>query len=77
MSGVQIVSDGTDEGTKVLLDGRPVRGVIAVRWEISPKSRKATLTLELTQVSIDATAEVTPEVRERLATLADELPGPA
>lgn len=76
VSGVQIISDGTVEGTRVLVDGRPVRGVLAARWEISPKNRKATLTLELSDVKIDANAEVPPEVREQLATLADEIPAP-
>lgn len=77
VDGVQIISDGTAEGTKVLLDGRPVRGVTAARWEISPKSRSATLTLVLTDVHIDAAAEVSPELRHQLAGLAEQLPGTA
>lgn len=73
-SGVQILSDGTSEGTHVLLDGRPVRGVVGARWEIAPSSRRATLTLELKNVTIDAQAEISPEVREQLDRLVGKLP---
>lgn len=73
-TGVQIISDGTSEGTKVLLDGRPVRGVVGARWEINPRGRRATLTLELKDVSIDATAELDPATRETLEHLTEKLP---
>lgn len=72
-SGVQIISDGTSEGTRVLLDGRAVHGVTHVEWKINRRTRKAVLVLAINDVRIDARAQVDPEVRAALEKVTDSL----
>lgn len=72
--GLQIVGDGTSEGTKILIDGRPVRGVSEVQWKFNARERKVTLVLEMHDVSLDLKARVDPEVQElveRLTSVVD------
>lgn len=67
--GLQIVSDGTAEGTRVLLDGVPIRGVTAARWELNARQRSAKLVLELENVELDVNHPVDPSVADELARL--------
>jgi len=67
MDGLRIVSDGTVEGTQVTLDGEEVRDVTAVTWHFSPKHRKTTVTLEISNVTLDAIHAVNEHDRESLA----------
>ena len=71
--GIQIVGDGTSEGTKILLDGRLIRGISELSWRFNSKERKVTITLEVTDVKIDMTAMVDPAVQELLDRLADTI----
>lgn len=69
--GIQIVSDGTVEGTHVLLDGARVRGVTEATWRFNARERKATLVLEMKDITLDVGVAVDPSVREALALLTD------
>lgn len=71
--GIQIVGDGTSEGTKILLDGRPIRGVSELSWRFNSRERRVTIQLEVTDVKIDMTAMVDPEVQNLLERLADQI----
>jgi hypothetical protein len=65
--GIQIISDGTAEGTHVLLDGYEVRGVTEANWRFNARERRATLVLELADITVDVNAPVDPELRQVLA----------
>lgn len=67
MDGLRIVSDGTTEGTYIYLDGEEVHDVTAVTWHFSPKHRKTTVTLEISNVTMDTIHSVPQENREQLA----------
>lgn len=71
--GVQIVGDGTSEGTRILLDGRPILGVSELEWKFSTRERKVKIVLEVTDVQIDLTARVDPEVQELFDRVAGQL----
>lgn len=62
-SGVRIISDGTAEGTHVYVDGKEVHDVTNVTWVFSPDKRKTQVTLEISNVAIDAASEISPEAR--------------
>jgi hypothetical protein len=63
---LRIISDGTVEGTQVTLDGEEVRDVTAVSWHFSPKQRKTTVTLEISNVKLDAMQAVSDGDRSSL-----------
>lgn len=67
--GIQIVSDGTVEGTRVLLDGATVKGVTQATWRFNARERKATLVLEMRDITLDVGAPIDPSVAEALAKL--------
>lgn len=67
MDGLRIISDGTVEGTQVTLDGEEVRDVTAVTWHFSPSHRKTTVTLEISNVKMDAMHAVSERDRSSLA----------
>lgn len=67
MDGLRIISDGTVEGTQVTLDGEEVRDVTAVSWHFSPKQRKTTVTLEISNVKLDAMHSMSEDDRSSLA----------
>jgi len=64
--GIQIIGDGTSEGTHVLLDGRPVRGISELEWKFNTRERKVTITLEVSDVRVDLSAKVDPAVQDLL-----------
>lgn len=66
MDGLRIVSDGTTEGTHVYLDDAEVHDVTNVTWMFSPKQRKTTVTLEISNVQLDAITQASPATREAL-----------
>jgi uncharacterized protein YdgA (DUF945 family) len=51
--GVRLVSDGTKDGTLVLLDGKPLLGVTEVVWRMNRRERTAQITIELKDVRVD------------------------
>lgn len=53
---LSIVSTGDGEGTRVLVDGKELEGVTALRWEISRFDRSAVAYLTVDEVAIDAHA---------------------
>lgn len=48
-----IVSDGTVRGTSVLADGKPLKNVQSIRWEMSVGEPFATVTMEVRRVRVD------------------------
>ncbi len=70
-TGVQIVSDGTSEHTQLLLDGQPIRGVTDITWRFSKSRRRATLTVEIRDVQVDANVEVPEDVLAALRVIQD------
>lgn len=68
-TGVQLVSDGSSENTQLLVDGHPVRGVTEITWRFSKSKRRATMIVEIHDVTLDGTMEVPPEVLEALRTI--------
>lgn len=55
MSKVRVESDGTCEGTRISVDGKPLTNVIAFRFEMTaPELGK--LTLEMLDVELDVSA---------------------
>lgn len=71
MDGLRIVSDGTVEGTRVFLDEDEVHDVTAVTWHFSPKQHKTTVTLEISNVSLDTITAVSGEERDQIAAMMD------
>lgn len=67
--GIQLVSDGTAAGTKLLLDGMPIMGVTEASWRFNARERKATLVIEVRDVKLDVTSAIDPTVAEALAKL--------
>lgn len=67
--GIQIVSDGTVEGTRCLLDGREVKGVTEATWKFNARTRSAELVLTFRHITVDVSAPVDPTVSAALATL--------
>ena len=56
---IRIVSDGTPGGTSVQNDfGMPISGISKITWSIDVETSLATATIEFTNVSIDAIAEI-------------------
>ena len=70
-SGVQLVSDGSSENTQLLVDGHPVRGVTEITWRFSRRQRRATMIVEMHDVTVDGTVEVPSEVLAALRTIQD------
>lgn len=68
-TGVQLVSDGSSENTQLLVDGHPVRGVTEITWRFSKSKRRATMIVEIHDVTLDGTMQVPPEVLEALRTI--------
>jgi hypothetical protein len=66
---LRIVSDGTKEGTHVLVDGRELKGVTNVEWKMNTRKRSATVILEMQDVALDTNQSVPDEVAEALRTL--------
>jgi hypothetical protein len=54
--GVRVISDGTQEGTHVYLDGVPLKGVTEVVWKMNRRERTAQVTIELKDVHADVAA---------------------
>lgn len=69
VTGLRIVSDGTAEGTHVLMDGVELKGVTDVEWKINTKTRNATVLLTLRGVQMDVDAAMPPEVAEALGVI--------
>lgn len=63
-NAVSIVSDGTEEGTAVYIGGKKISGVISVRWELRPTSKKARVILEIDGATIDANQSESYEIRQ-------------
>lgn len=49
---IQIISDGTVQGTTILVDGQPVEGEAHVMWSFSPEGRAARLVMDLRQLAL-------------------------
>lgn len=64
--GLRIVSDGTAENTHVYLDDAEVHDVTNVTWNFSPSKRKTYITLEISNVKIDATSHASADTRAAL-----------
>jgi hypothetical protein len=67
--GLRIVSDGTREGTHVFLDDAEVHDVTAVTWNFSPKARKTTVTLEISNVGMDSLTHASPDLRDQVTAM--------
>ena len=68
-TGVQLVSDGSSENTQLLVDGHPVRGVTEITWRFSKSKRRATMIVEIHDVSLDGAVDVPDEVLAALRTI--------
>jgi len=64
--GVRLVSDGTKDGTVVLLDGKPLLGVTEVVWRMNRRERTAQITIELKDVRVDVAHAIEDAQREAL-----------
>ena len=64
--GVRLVSDGTREGTQVLLDGKPLLGVTEVVWRMNRRERTAQITIELKDVRVDVAHAIEDTQRDAL-----------
>lgn len=50
--GIKIISDGTVEGTAVLVDGQPLEGEAHVMWSFSPEGRAARLVMDFREIAL-------------------------
>lgn len=50
--GIKIISDGTVEGTAVLVDGQPLEGEAHVMWSFSPEGRAARLVMDFRDIAL-------------------------
>jgi len=50
--GIQIISDGTVQGTAILVDGLPLGGEAHVMWSFSPEGRAARLVMDLRDIAL-------------------------
>lgn len=69
--GIQIVSDGTVEGTRVLLDGHSVEGRTEATWRFNARSRTAQLVLSLSDIKVDFNSPVDTGVSQVLSRMTD------
>lgn len=56
--GLRIISDGTEEGTYLFIDGQPLLGDTEVRWKIDPIRRTAQICFDLSDLTIDSHSPV-------------------
>lgn len=57
VQGVSLISDGTSDGTRVLLDGRPITGITHVAWSMDRKRKRVKMVLEIDDVSVEMAHE--------------------
>lgn len=75
MEGLRIVSDGTAEGTHVYLDDTEVRDVTNVTWNFSPRNRKTYVTLEISNVAMEAVSDIEAQTRSAIEVMQGGLRG--
>lgn len=55
-SNVRVVSDGIGPGTQVLVEGKPIKGLLGIKWEMESPDLLGRLTLIIDAAEIDAEA---------------------
>ena len=53
-SNVRVISDGLPNGTRVEVDGKPIEGILSIRWEMESYVHIGVLTLRLEGAEIQA-----------------------
>lgn len=51
-SGIQLISDGTSEGSHILIDGCAVHGEPELAWLFNDKRKSLTVRMTLTNITI-------------------------
>ena len=72
-SGIQLVSDGTSEGSHILVDGCTVRGEPELTWLFNDKRKSLTIRLTLDNISISK-KQISDSAQALLTRLVKELP---